>query len=135
MGCKMPEKFDDILSNLKVPVDDPTFYQRVFTLTSRARKGLLPSDPDCCDRVCYEEYDDLSRRLDATEIQEGTAVRNVLRTRRIAILLFTDKGELKLSLLSQFIECFKKTLHSLGPDRQYATLFVRAFAKSVGNAE
>lgn len=115
----MAETFDDIIDNLKVPIDDATFYQRIFTLVSRAHKASRPSDLDSWKKICCEEYDDLSRRLDITGIQASTSVRNVLKTRRIAILLFNDKGELNTHLLPPLIECFTKHLYSLGPDRQY----------------
>lgn len=118
----MPKNFDDIVSALKVSPSDPSFPQRAFTLTSRARKAALPQDLETWQKICCEEYDDLSRRLDKSEIQASTAVRNVLKTRRMAIMLFTDKGELNAHLLAQAVECFKKSLYSLGPDRQYDAL-------------
>lgn len=115
----MPEKFDEIINSIRVPVDDPSFYQRVFTLTSRGRKAKFSSESTSWEKICCEEYDDLSRRLDITQIQASTSVRNVLKTRRIAIQLFDDKGQLQLHVLSELIACFTKSLYSLGPDRQF----------------
>lgn len=118
----MPENRDDILRSLKVPVEDPAFYSRAFTLVSRIRKTSLPFSDDQWGKICGEEYDYLSRRLDATDIQASPSVRNVLRTRQIAVLLFNDKGELNLHMLSSLIESLKKHLYSIGPNRQYDAL-------------
>lgn len=114
----MPENFEDIINNIKVSIEDPNFYQKVFTAISRFKKSEQVKLNDIL-KICSEEYDDLSRRLDKTEIQASTAVRNVLRTRQISILLFSDKGELYVELLSDLIACLEQSLYSIGPDRQY----------------
>lgn len=115
---RMTNPINNLLSQLKVSVDDPEFYSRVFTFISRSHKTTRPSDLEKWEKVCCEEYDDLSRRLDATDIQASTSVRNVLKTRKIAILLFTDKGELNDHLLLPLISCLNRSLYSLGPNRQ-----------------
>jgi hypothetical protein len=115
----MMDKFDELMDRVKVSVDDPSFYQRTFTAISRERKAFLSVDLEDWEKICCEEYDDLSRRLDITEIQASTSVRNVLKTRRLAILLFSDKGDLNTVALAQLIECFSHSLYSLGPDRQH----------------
>lgn len=109
----------EIIESIKLPIDDPQFYTRAFTLAAKARKQAYSKDGDNFKRVTAEEYDDLSRRLDRTRFQESTSVRNVLRTRRLANLLINDKGELNLGLIPKVISHLKSHLYSLGPNRQY----------------
>lgn len=113
------ENFQDILAEIKVPLEDPRFFPRVFTLVSKRRKEVYAKDGDNFRRVCAEEYDDLSKRLDNTQIQESCSVRNVLITRRLANLLINDKGDLNIALIPKAITHLTSHLHSLGPNRQY----------------
>lgn len=114
-----PDKLSSLTSAIKYPVDHPHFFPKIFTLVSKERKGILAKEGDTLKRVISEEYDDLSRRLDRTKIQESCAVRNILRTRRLANLLINEKGELNVSLLPNAIDLMTKHLYSLGPNRQY----------------
>jgi hypothetical protein len=114
----IPEK-QNMISSIKLSVGDPHFFPRVFTLACKNRKETHSKDGDNFKRVCAEEYDDLSKRLDKTRIQESTSVRNVLRTRRLANLLITDKGELNSALLPKVITHLSAHLYSIGPNRQY----------------
>ncbi len=100
-------------------VDSSDFYPEAFALAVRKRKAASLLDGDNLKHVCTEEYEALSRRLEASKIQEACAVRNVLRTRRLANLLINDDGELNLSALSKVIVYLKHHLYSLGPNRQY----------------
>lgn len=113
------DDINEILAAIDVPIGDPLFFQRAFTLMAKRRKQAWIKDPDNFKRVAAEEYDDLSRRLDKTKIQESCSVRNVLRTRRLANLLIDDKGELIVSLIPHVIKHLKSHLYSLGPNRQY----------------
>lgn len=114
-----PDFIQHILSSVELPLNDPRFYPKVFTAVCKERKAAQARDGDNLKRVCAEEYDELSRRLDATRIQESCSVRNVLRTRRLANLLVNDKGEINVSLLPRVIAHLSKSLYSLGPLRQY----------------
>ena len=69
-----------------------------------------------------EEFEELSRRLDRSQIQESCAVRNVLKTRHLAQILIDSKGEIQLSFFPALIEQLERTLYSFGPDRQYDAL-------------
>lgn len=113
------DKIHSIISAIKVPVDHPLFFQKVFTLVSKDGKAALAGEGDSLKKVCCEEYDDLSRRLDKTKIQESTSVRNVLRTRKLATRLINDKGEIETALLPKLISYLTEHLYSIGPDRQY----------------
>ncbi len=103
---------DKILEVVKVPLNNSQFFSRLFTLLSRKQirkpNGFL-----------LEEYDEISRRLDRSKIQEGTSVRNMLRTRELANLIIDDKGEIKMDMLPSLIEKMRNELYSLGPNRQY----------------
>lgn len=107
-----------IIAAIKVPVDDPHFAQRAFSVVAKQRKAKAMDD---VTRACSEEYDDLSRRLDRSKIQESCAVRNVLRTRLLATMLINDKGEILTELLPAVIQKMQAYLYSLGPNRQYDT--------------
>lgn len=120
VGISMNEdNLKQVLAHVKVPLEDAQFYPQVFTIVSRWRKEAYAKDADNFKRVCAEEYDDLSKWLDRTEIQESCAVRNVLRTRRLANLLITDKGELNTPLIPKVTAHLKSHLYSLGPHRQH----------------
>jgi len=115
------DKVREILDKVKVPATDPSFYARVFTQISREKKARMIKESDNFKRTCYEEYDDLSRRLDSTQMQESVSVRNVLRSRRLANLLISDKGEILTGHLARVIQQLSDHLYSLGPNRQYDT--------------
>lgn len=110
------KKINEIISKVKVPFTDASFYPRLYNLILKETK--LKSD-DEFRALCEEEYGDISRRADLTKIQESSSLRNVLRSRAFANFLINDKGEIYTDLLSSQIETFKKTLYSLGPNRQY----------------
>nr|NGY94981.1 hypothetical protein [Neochlamydia sp. AcF84] len=115
-------EFEKILSFLyssPYPINDRNFFARIFTFISQRRKRFLAKDADNLKRVCSEEYDELSKRLDLSKFQESCAVRNVLKTRRLANLLINDKGELNFALLTKVIHLISQHLYFLGPERQH----------------
>lgn len=114
-----PEKLQKTFSSIDVTLTDSRFLERCFNLAAKERKQAQMLDGDNFRRVCAEEYEDLSPRVDNTQIQESTSVRNVLRTRRLANLLINDKGELNASLLPRVIAHLKTYMYSLGPSRQF----------------
>lgn len=113
------EKILDALSAIHHDINDGNFFIKIFTLVSQRRKRVLAKDADNLRRVCTEEYDELSRRLDRSKLQDSPSVRNILKTRRLANLLINDKGELSLPLLNKTINLLSQNLYSIGPDRQY----------------
>ena len=94
-----------------MPPDHAFFYPRVCTFLLRANGH----EPD----LMSEEFDDLSRRLERTGIQEATSVRNVLKARLIATKIIGDDGEIKLEVIDLFVQQLKKKLYSLAPEREY----------------
>lgn len=112
-------EIDDVLHDVAVPPEHPFFYPRVCTFLLRA-KGKTESD--VIQQICSEEFDDLSRRLDRTGIQEATSVRNVLKARLIATKLIADDGDLKEDRIPQCIEAIKQNLYSIAPGRQFDTV-------------
>lgn len=113
------EKVSEIISKQEIYIDNPAFYPLAFSHAAQQRKQEYARDGDNFRRVIAEEYNDLSRRLDLTRFQESCAVRNVLRTRRLANLLINDKGDLNVMVLPRLIDLLKKHFYSLGPNRQY----------------
>lgn len=111
------KEIEYILSAIKAPLTHPLFYPRVFALVAKQREKKGGQDP--IFRVVTEEYDELSRRNDRSQVQESTAVRNVLRTRKLAQLLIDEKGDIQHQLLPPLIKYLKSHLYSLGPQRQY----------------
>ncbi|CAF22727.1 unnamed protein product [Candidatus Protochlamydia amoebophila UWE25] len=112
------EKINTILSLVKAPLNHPFFYPRIFALIAKQKKQeRLAADKICAYIV--EEYEEISRRLDRSQIQESCSVRNILRTGHLAALLIDDKGEINFAVLPTLIQKFKSHLYSLGPNRQY----------------
>lgn len=118
----IPDPIAKKISEIDVTITDPRFLSRLFNLSAKERKIAQMRDGDNLRRVCAEEYEDISQRLDATQIQESCSVRNVLRTRRLANLLINDKGEVIVALLPSVIAHLKTYQYSLGPQRQYDSL-------------
>lgn len=110
---------DHILASVKAPIDHPLFYPRVFAIAAKQLKKKRSIAGDPVSQIVIEEYDELSRRLDRSQIQESCSVRNVLRARLLAQLLIDEKGEVVLHLLPKAISYLQEHLYSLGPQRQY----------------
>lgn len=112
---------EDVLNDAAVPPEHPFFYPRICTFLIRAR-AITKTEGDVIAQICSEEFDDLSRRLDRTGIQEATSVRNVLKARLIATKLIGDDGDLKEDRIPLFIDAIKQNLYSMAPGRQYDTV-------------
>lgn len=113
------EKTGEAIKAKEIFIDHPAFYERAFTFAAQQRKQIYARDGDNFKRVCAEEYNELSKRLDISKFQESCAVRNILRTRRLANLLVNDKGEINIAVLPRVINHLQRHLYSLGPNRQY----------------
>ena len=118
----VPDHIHRMLANVQFSINDPRFFQKIFTTICKERKRAIVKDGDNLKRVCAEEYDELSRRVDATNIQGSPSVRNILRTRRLANLLISDKGEINIGILPRVITHLTNHLYSLGPQRQFDSL-------------
>lgn len=108
-----------ILSALKADMTHPLFFPHLFALAVKMRKTKPIKGESLIEQVLREEYEELSRLLDRSEIQESCSVRNILRVRQLAQLLIDEKGELHLTLVAEAIKQLKAHLYSLGPNRQY----------------
>src|SRR5438105_4498182 len=71
------KKTGEAIQANEIFVDDPAFYERAFTFAAQQRKLVYARDGDNFKRVCAEEYNELSKRLDVSKFQESCAVRNV----------------------------------------------------------
>lgn len=111
-------KIQQLLSHVKAFVDHPLFYPRVFALIAKEKRKRRTKQ-SLVEQVIEEEYEELSRRLDRSQIQESCSVRNLLRSRELANLLIDDKGEINMSLFPHIVEHVKKYLYSFGPQRQF----------------
>ncbi|MBS4167749.1 hypothetical protein [Parachlamydia sp. AcF125] len=112
-------KIEQLFLQLEASLEDPRLFQNLFAIVTKIRQHNDAKDGDNLKRVCAEEYEELSRRMDRSSLQESCSARNVLRTRRLANLLINDEGEINFSLISPLMELFKTYLYSLGPHRQY----------------
>lgn len=112
-----PNFQSEILNNLKSKLDSSSFLSEIFSKVRENRKRLQEKDGDNLKRICAEEYDEISLRVDATGIQESVSVRNVLKTRRLANLIVNDKGEINVSLLPSLIKYLKNYQFSFGKNR------------------
>ena len=85
-----------------------------FTAVSRKRKERALKTRSIFDEarlIVTEEYDDLSRRLDRSGIQDSAATRSNLRARRLAEFLLNEKGDIELEKLEASIKNLKEHLH------------------------
>lgn len=110
----------DILAQAKLPINHPLFFNRIFALVTKSQKSNNHVDKkSTVEQVIKEEYEELSRRLDRSSVQESCSVRNVLRTRRLAAILIDNQGEIRTALIPEIISLLKANLYSLGPNRQH----------------
>lgn len=115
----LPEELNNLKSAIKSTIDDVNFFSEIFSYVTKERKIGQKLESDNLKRVCCEEYEKLSERLDNISIQDSCSVRNNLRTRRIANLLIDDKGILNILSLNHLIKILKKHLYFLGPERHH----------------
>lgn len=100
-------------------VDDPGFLKKAFSFAADQRKQRRKLDPDNITRIAEEEWDELSREADKTELQESFSIRNILKAKRIANLLIDEKGNIHQDVLNKFIAVFSKNTFFLGKDRHH----------------
>lgn len=84
----------------KVSLLDPHFQEKVYHSVDHS------SDPE------------FFALLDAFPLQESLSVRNVLKTRKLAQMLITEKGDLNFPLLYQSIEEIQQNLYSIAPNQE-----------------
>jgi len=108
-----------LIGEVKFSAADERCHARLFTVVGRhLKKESAKLGKVCLNGLCYEEYDQLSRRIDKSGIQESCSVRNVLRARILAGQLISDEGEILLDKVQEAASCLSKQLYSLGPNRE-----------------
>ncbi len=110
--------YQELLEDPFFSANHPLFYSRIYTAASKKMKRLFLKGGDNFKRVCMEEYDDLSKRLEKSRFQDSSSARNLLKARRLANLLINDEGKLNLGHFPRLIKCMTEHLYFLGPDRQ-----------------
>lgn len=116
-----PDDLDKLLSSIGRPLTDPEFYPALCA--GLAYRPRIPKDkPQQVRQLLLDDHWDLSERLDHAGIQESCTVRNVIKTRELAILLIDDAGELDQTLLKIAEETLKHKCFHLGPRRRYDTV-------------
>ncbi len=103
----------------KVDLESDQLLGRLFSYYVKRSKEKLSGKGSTAARVCCEEYNELSKQLDLSQVQQASSVRNVLLTRRLASLLIDEEGEIASDTLGYLTDCLKKNCYSLGPNREY----------------
>ena len=109
---------ESLLKEVEVGPDHPFFYPRVCTYLIRTNAKQAENDEEIVRLICNEEFEDISRRLDRTGLQEATSVRNILKARLIATKLIGEDGELEHHLLPLFIKSMREKIACLAPKRE-----------------
>lgn len=103
------------LESLPSPVN-PQFFQKLFTIISKSRKETVKGDE--LKKIITEEFDDLSRRLDRSRLQETYQVRNTIRARKLAEILIENNGDILPENIKRAISLLENSLYPLGPGRE-----------------
>lgn len=117
------------LESIKYPPSDPLFLARLFTLISKGRKEEARGDE--LKKILTEEFDDLSRRSERSELQSPFQIRNLIRARRLADLLIDEKGEIKGDLILKAISILEGNLYPLGAGRESDLLSQKRILKTL----
>ncbi len=111
------EDLDQILEKVKCPLDDPQFYPRVHSFLAKWKKKHLTEEDRKLELILSNSYEDVSRYLAQTGVQEPCTVRHRIRTNRIAQLLLDKDGNLLEKRLNQALNVLEQNLYFLGPER------------------
>lgn len=106
------DRIQEIVENVGVGLTHPLFFSRTFF---RLRPSM--DEADELQSLVLEQFDELSRRLDHTEIQDSAAVRNLIRVRKVCEMLIGENGDINLMAAQRFLDAFAPHCFSLGPDR------------------
>jgi hypothetical protein len=94
------------------PIDSPSFLQWAFEKTVQSREF---SDP--LEELLCSEFVEICRDFDLTQIQDSWSWRNTHISRKLALFLIDDRGEIKRREVLKAIRILEQNLHSLGPNR------------------
>lgn len=79
----------------------------------------LPAEEAEFTLALTNDLTDLTGLLERTRIQEAASVRNIVRTRHLAILLIDDDGKINLERVRKAEKLCREHLFSIGPERQH----------------
>lgn len=110
------KKIDKIIEGVEARLGESDFFSQVYSefvrYTQKPKK-----DPLCA--ILTKPYDQFSKRLDSTQIQESCSVRNVLKARRLSSLLLQEDGKIDEKALCNAIKILQENLYPLGPERHH----------------
>ena len=106
----------NLLESIKYPPSDPLFLSRLFTLISRNRKEEVRHDE--LKKILTEEFDDLSRRSERSELQSAFQIRNLIKARRLSEIFIDDKGDIKSDLIKKAVTILENNQYPLGAKRE-----------------
>lgn len=87
-----------------------------YTVLASECKVALHSDSDM--QSLFEDYPNLSSRLEEMDIQDACLVRNTLRARKMSQFLINEEGKISLSKLNLALDSLKENLIPIGPGRE-----------------
>ena len=92
----------------------PAFLQGIFYIQAHVAAYSDPLEALLCD-----EYVDICKDFDTSQLQESWSWRNVHVGRELARQLIDEKGAIKRRTLFQAIQLLEENLYSLGPGRHH----------------
>ncbi len=117
LGMMKREELQSLFSETS-DIESDELHAALFSHLVRQRKAGLEESGELIEKICTEEYNELSIRLDLAEIQASCNVRNVLFTRRLSNVLIKDDGALDLEAVETAVGVLERKLYSTGPGRQ-----------------
>lgn len=94
----------------------PSFLQKIFTIISKNKKETVRGDE--LKKIITEEFDDLSKRLDKSGLQEPYQVRNIIKARKLAEILVEDSGDINPEKVKRAALLMESALYPLGSGRE-----------------
>lgn len=102
-----------VLSYVKVSVDHPLFYARVFSFVSRKQK---PSSSPYA--FLLDDFEEMSRHAERSGLQEGAALRHSARIKQMVHVLMDEQGVFSIAHLKGMTQFLEEHLYSIGPGRE-----------------
>ena len=110
------EELNQLSRKTKVSLDDQEFYPRIYSQIVKVVKKRHSKDNIA--KLLLHEYEDLSRHVENTGLQNSSIVRNNIRVCRLAPLLIDDDGNINVEALNKSHDILKNHLFCLGPGRE-----------------
>jgi hypothetical protein len=113
----MKNKIQEFIRKFSLLLDEPNFYSRLYAFLAKERKKGEAANS--IKNIIDNEYEDLTRYLERTEIQEAVSVRHHIRACRLAQLLIDDTGVFLDDVLNEAIGLLTEHLYFSGPNYHY----------------